>query len=103
MKKFTDVNKYSKKRRHIRYRPDVNSISLIEFIPTQNKFKADTSALTFEESFSGCCVILFAEQAPVLEDIWRLRVGDLSPLLAEVAWIKTLDECVYKVGLKYLQ
>jgi hypothetical protein len=102
MEKQTQHKNYTKKRRHTRFKPDATSMTLVEFNPSENEFRADSSALTLEESFSGCCIILALKISNITENIWRVRVGDFAPLLAEVVWVKNLDENIYKVGLKYL-
>ena len=93
----------SKKRRHTRYRPDRLTTAQVQLDAVTSSFVSEATGLVFEESYGGCCVIIIHNRPISLQDRWRVQVGSLHPMVAEVVWVKRLDEFVYKVGLKFLE
>lgn len=92
-----------KKRKHVRYRPDRLTTAKIQLDAVTSSFVSEASALVYEESYGGCCLIVINERPVALQDRWRIQVGNLQPMIAEVVWVKRLDDAVYKVGMKFLE
>jgi len=93
----------AKKRKHVRYRPDKLTIARIQLEAVTSSFVSEASALVYEESYGGCCLILIHDRAIALQEKWRIQVGNLQPMTSEVVWVKRLDDAIYKVGLKFLE
>ncbi len=93
----------SKKRKHVRYRPDKITTAKVQLEAVTSSFVAEATALVYEEAYGGCCLVLLSERAIANHDRWRIQVGSLHPMVAEVVWVKRLDDGIYKVGMKFLE
>jgi len=93
----------SKKRKHSRYRPDRMTTAKVQLDAVTSSFVAEATALVFEESYGGCCLIIFSTHSISLKDRWKIQIGSLHPMLSEVVWVKKLDDIIYKVGMKFLE
>lgn len=94
------------KRRHIRALPDLKDLAFIDFnLEHDDKsFEADLSAYIVNESpMGGSSLALRKDDRIILNMQLLAKVGKLSPLRAEVVWIKELDEELLRVGLKFLE
>lgn len=90
-------------RKSIRFSPDSGSLAEIAFGPVAKAFKAQHHALVLSESATGCSILVAFAPDVSVGDRLRLKVGNLSPLLAEVRWVVPLDEQIQKIGFMYLQ
>ena len=60
-------------------------------------------ALVTTEAYGGCGVVVNADEdwKPGLKCL--VEIGKLSPLVAEVAWVRPIDEEIVRVGFRYLE
>lgn len=93
----------SKKRKHVRYRPDRLTVAKVQLEAVTSSFMAEASALVYEEAYGGCCLIIISNKPISMHEKWRIQVGHLHPMIGEVVWIKRLDEAIWKVGIKFLE
>lgn len=93
----------SKKRKHSRYRPDRMTMAKVQLDAVTSSFVPEAASLVYEESYGGCCLIIFSDRPVSLNDRWRVQIGTLHPMLSEIVWVKKLDDVIYKVGLKFLE
>ena len=59
-----------KTRRKLRFAPDPSQHAEIDFNLNRKNFEGELPALIFNESYSGCCVVMMKEK--------RLKVADTS-------------------------
>jgi hypothetical protein len=77
----------------------------VAYIDLKNgkEFAPSLVAMVINESFTGCAVVL-ASDVPLKKDMKiKIKVGNLEPMKAQVAWFKTLEENIHKVGVKLLE
>lgn len=107
MKKKTKVS--SKKvssrslKRPIRFTPDPLTIAVLF---SENSPPSETLSivgLVLNESFGGCAILINHDGGLKKDLKLKIKVGQLSPMRANVIWVKNLEESIYKVGLKFLE
>lgn len=72
----------------------------------EDKFEPEIAGLVMEESRAGCGVVVLDRQlADRLEagEHCLVKVARLGIVLAEVRWIKPLDDGVSRMGLNYIE
>ncbi len=98
----------AEKRRHLRFPPPEWEIALIQCTDaplSEDEFEPQIAGLVMEESHVGCGLVVIQR---LLED--RLAEGDrcmvkvarLGIVLAQVRWIRPIDDGVARLGLHYL-
>ena len=93
-----------RQRKHIRYRPDPLTYALIDEVSDSSDFAPKHIALVVDESLGGCGLIVVGnDQFLPLASHCRVKVGELSPLKAEVAWRCQLDDVTVRLGLAFLE
>ena len=91
-----------KKRNFIRFPSDVGAQAFILTDSNGVTLKTPLPALVVEESFKGCSIVAL-KSADFHEGAqFKVKVGRLDPLLAEIRWIKTYDLKISYIGLVYL-
>ena len=93
----------SKERREIRFHADPQTIARLDLKMTGKEFKPTLTALVLNESFSGCAILLADDFELKKGFKLRIKIGDLHPMKAEVAWTKVLEENIQKIGIKVLE
>lgn len=102
-------DQHNEQRHHLRFPPDEWEIALIQCTDaavTEDQFRPEIAGLVMEESRAGCGLVVLER---LIED--RLKNGDrctvkvarLGVMLAEVRWIKDVDEGVCRLGLHYIE
>ena len=92
------------KRRHIRFDPDSGDYVQIDHKLEGTEFTCQHVALLIEESPMGGCSIACLKSVGLIKGTtYRLKVGRLSPLLAEVMWTRELDDKLMRCGLRFLE
>ena len=91
-----------KKRRHLRYVPDMDTLALIGFQQLPAQFKGEILGLVCNESFSGCCLITLKNDKLVVGQECLVQCGQLPLTPAVVRWSGRLDEQVMRVGLEFV-
>ena len=91
------------KRKHLRFPPeDHKTMALLDAAPTR-PFNPTYCGVVFSESAGGCGVVLrFSNDLKIGQQL-RVKVGELEPLLAKIAWIQVVDQDVMKVGIEILE
>ncbi len=105
----------SQRRHYIRFNPepaDLGVLSLKEedFLHYDNdtyQFNGDHVGLLFDESFQGCSMIVLnkSQKGDYLPIGFRcvIKVGQLSPMRAEVRWREEVAPGILKLGFEYLE
>jgi hypothetical protein len=90
-------------RKNTRFKPDPGTYAEVKF-PAKGKSSAPNySGLVLSEAFGGCSMVLVYGPNLANGDQCNVKVGNLTPLLAEVRWVIALDENIQKVGFKFLE
>ncbi|MBL7670490.1 MAG: hypothetical protein JNM39_08385 [Bdellovibrionaceae bacterium] len=89
-------------RKSTRFQPDPMTIAQLDFA-TGKEFRPTLIGLVINESYTGCAIVLVTDEAPKKDLKLKIKVGALSPLKAQIAWIKNLEENIYKVGIRLLE
>ncbi|MCX6130769.1 MAG: hypothetical protein NTX25_17130 [Proteobacteria bacterium] len=98
------VENPSAKRRFIRFEPDSGDYVQIDKDPEGASFTCHEVALLVEESPMGGCSIACLKSIRLSKgSIYRFKVGKMSPLKAEVVWIRELDDKLERCGLRFLE
>lgn len=103
MKKPLDNAYWEKKRRFIRFSPELNVTADIDLREYGKDFSADLKALVFSESQGGCGLVVLANDLLEHGMTIRVKIGDLNPIAAQIVWRKDIDSQVILLGLKYLE
>ncbi len=97
-------NKSAKnKRKGVRFFSDPGTFALIDIRPKKKDFAPEFRALVVTESFKGCSLVIVNALLFVTGDKVKVKVGELSPLLAEIRWSVELDDGIQKLGLMFLE
>lgn len=59
--------------------------------------------LVLTEAYGGCSVATQTNNSIQIDTRLRIRVGDLHPMYARVAWKKDLDPQLMSLGIEYLE
>jgi hypothetical protein len=96
------TNKSANKRKFIRFKPDPDSIALLD-LKSGSQFSPTLHALIFEESHGGVGLLVISEDRIKLGQNLKVQVGRLAPMKAEVRWCEKIDKDIFKLGLMYLE
>ena len=99
MKEPTTPNR----RKHTRYKPKEGVIAEISLSGQKDPFAPDLVGLVFSESYDGCGLVLLQSNALQSGMQCVIKVGNLSPLDAEIVWRTEIDPQVIKIGLRFLE
>ncbi len=93
------------KRKHIRFKPDKMAYASVDFSSgSKDSFDPETVAIIVEEApMGGCGLVVCTQKEVKVDDSYIFKVGELSPLLGTVRWVKKLDEEIYKIGIEFLE
>lgn len=87
------------KRRQIRFHPDENALAEVRF----PDLGAQKIGLLYEESAGGCSAVLIADKIYKVDLRVVVTPGRLSPMLAEIKWVREIHPGVVRVGFRYLE
>ncbi len=97
----SELNK--KKRSHIRFEPDKNTIAWLSMKSVDAKnFKGDIVGLPVNESTGGCSVIFNTEKELKIGEVYLIQVGKLSAMKAQLRWKNEFRKNVFETGWMYL-
>lgn len=89
------------KRKHTRFQPEGGGLARIDSRVANEEFCPEFHGLVVTEAYGGCGLIV-CENVPIQPgQSIRIQVGNLSPLVGQVRWRKTLDESTVKLGIQY--
>lgn len=91
------------KTRGIRFKPDYGDVGRIELPSTDNMF---VPCLILNESYTGSCFVFVMPSPPLqINTVYRIQVGKLDPMKAELLWMQTLDEKsqLIRAGFRYIE
>ncbi len=103
------TDQHKEQRRYLRFPPDEWEVALIQCsdeMVDEDKFKPEIAGLVMEESRAGCGVVVLDRQlADRIEsgDRCLVKVARLGVVLAQVRWIKTLEDGISRMGLNYIE
>lgn len=89
-------------RKSIRFQPDPMTIAWMDFSNSKD-FEPTLVGLVLNEAYKGCALIVASDEPLKKEQKLKIKVGRLSPLKAQIAWIKNLEENIFKLGIKLLE
>lgn len=98
--------KTSDGRKKTRFLPDPGTYALIDSKGSEESksFNPDITALIFNESYSGCALVIMGNKKLQVGQFCRIKMGYLTrPMNAEVRWRKELYNGIARIGLKYLE
>ena len=92
------------KRQHLRFTPDPNEFARIDTNPNGDNFNFEYVALIVEEAPLGGCAFVGLDMIPLREgDLFRIQLGNLAPVHAEVVWRRQIDGQIYRFGVQFLE
>lgn len=91
------------KRNSVRFDPDEGTYALIDADPKERSFDPTIPALVFSEAHKGCGLVILATSKLQVGDVFKVQVGDLPVLSAEIRWREQVDQQVIKLGVMYLE
>jgi hypothetical protein len=103
------TDQHNEQRSYLRFPPDEWEVGLIQCTDAmvdEDNFKPEIAGLVMEESRAGCGLVVLDRQLTdrIKErDRCLVKVARLGIVLAEVRWIKPLDQGVSRMGLNYLE
>ena len=101
-------------RKSVRFYPEGKEIAIIslqeidfeKYDIQKLQFKGDFCALIDDEAHKGCSLIILShnERENSIQNGTKVvvKIGEVLPLRGEVIWKKSLDEKVFKIGVKFL-
>lgn len=94
----------ARKRQYMRFAPDPNEFARIDTNAEGDDFEFQYVALIVEEAPMGGCGVVGLNSIPLKEgDQFRIQLGMMAPLRAEIVWVKELDEQLVRYGIKFLE
>ncbi len=93
--------KKAKKRKHVRFPSDVGAQAYILTDNDNKKLKIPLPALVVEESFKGCSLVALKNSIFYEGAQFKVKVGRLDVMSAEVRWVKSFDGKICFMGLVY--
>lgn len=80
------------------------AIAAIDFkAGSPNEFDPKVVGLIINESFKGCGLVVDLAKPPQTADLLKIKVGEIGPLQARVAWVRHLEDHIYRVGVEFLE
>ena len=99
------MSNHDRRRKHLRFQSDIDWVAYIDSQPEMDTFEKEVSALPITESRGGCMLALRSDIAQQLnlgvDTKLRIQVGQLSPCLGTVRWIKQYDDLLSTIGVEY--
>lgn len=89
-------------KRSIRFKAEPMTLGYLDLEPAKT-FKPQLVGIVLNESYTGCAVILASDDKLNNKQQLKIKVGNLEPINASIIWVKTLDENIHKVGIKFLE
>jgi hypothetical protein len=90
-------------RKAIRFHPDPLTVGLIDFKIGTKAFKPTLVGIVINESYTGCAMIVVTDLKLKKDMPITIQVGNLSPMKGKIAWLKTLEENIHKLGIQLLE
>jgi hypothetical protein len=83
--------------------PEQDKIAWVDHTMESAEFKPLVAALIFSESLQGCGLVIIDTKKTRLDvgSICRVKIGNLTPLEAEVRWREQLHPDVIKLGIQF--
>jgi hypothetical protein len=91
------------KRNSFRYAPKLDTIAWVDYKMESAEFNPLVAALIFSESYRGCGLVVLDTKETHLEvgSTCRVKIGDLTPMEAEIRWREQLHPDVVKLGIMF--
>jgi hypothetical protein len=91
-------------RKHLRFKPDPLEYAQVSLDAESAEFSPAFVALIVEESpVSGCSLIAHEHADLNPGDRCRVKIGQLAPILAELAWKRPMESGLMRVGFQFLE
>ncbi len=98
----------SDQRRYLRFPPQEWEIALIQCSDAatdEENFRPEIAGLVWEESRAGCGLVVLDRQLKEqlkAGDQCQVKVASLGIVLAEVMWIRPVEDGISRIGLRYI-
>ncbi len=89
-------------RKYIRFGPDAGDFVQIDKNLNQQEFEFQDAALLVDESMGGFSVVCLRSVGLTVGATYRVKVGRIAPLKAELLWEKELDDKVLRMGFRFI-
>jgi len=95
-------------RQYLRFPPQEWEIALIQCSDAatdESDFQPEIAGLVKEESRAGCGLVVLDRQIEnqlAVGDRCQVKIGKLGLVVAEVKWIRAIDDGVSRVGLEFI-
>lgn len=99
LSKLGRSKKMVNKRKHIRFKPDENTLLRANFKTGSGK---QFIGLVFNEAYSGCGAAMLPSEEIKNGVECVIKCGEMGLMDAKVRWIKIVDEDLIKVGFEYI-
>ncbi|MCS6959983.1 MAG: hypothetical protein RMK91_08020 [Pseudanabaenaceae cyanobacterium SKYGB_i_bin29] len=96
---------HNEARRYLRFPPDPTDVAFLDFTVWRDKFTAELAAVVVDVAPKGGCSLVFRlpKDLQIVEgQRCRIKVGDMTPLIAELVWKKEIDKDIYRCGFMFL-
>ncbi|MBF0442297.1 MAG: PilZ domain-containing protein [Oligoflexales bacterium] len=92
------------KRKHIRFKPEPNQFAQIDKKTEGEQFTFEYVALIVDMAPMGGCSLIVTKQINLdVGHRCRIKLGEMSPLLAEVVWIRDIEKDFFRYGFRFLE
>jgi hypothetical protein len=91
-------------RKFLRFPPDDDAVAWIdpEVHPDPREFKPTFAALVTDEALVGCGLITLRREWMAEGAEFVVQIEKLSPIKAQIRWLKEMDDGVVKLGVALL-
>jgi len=98
LKKEADPN--GKKRRHTRFRSDMNTFAWITMVDGDGKpCGPSKGGIAIDESYEGCSVIMQSAPELRVDESCVVTLGGFKPVPGKIAWIREIEPGVIRLGI----
>ena len=89
------------KRKNVRFKADPANCAQIDFNTESKTFKCDVTALIFNESYRGCCLVAMKHEKLKNGTKCRIQLGPLDAINAELKWTEEIDPEIIRMGFYF--
>ena len=89
-------------RKYIRFGPDAGDFVQIDKNPDRDAFEFQEAALLVDESMGGFSIVCLKSIGLRKGEMYRVKVGRIAPLKAEILWERDLDDRVVRLGFRFV-
>ncbi|MDJ0844311.1 PilZ domain-containing protein [Crocosphaera sp.] len=87
-------------RKHQRYYNSQGSS--VELIIDVQEIKQSLKGMIIDNSFGGCGLVIIGEEKLAIGQLCSLKMKGVDSILCQIVWVKRLEKCLTRIGIKYL-